>query len=97
MVLAHIHLYDGMAYLPSNQETDTVAWEYFGLQANLIESAFEMSEMCTNQTAEKCIIFGRQYEDDPRARLRAIMRNVIVNGGRFVPTDLKNKGPKPRS
>ena len=23
MVLAHIHLYDGMAYLPSNQETDT--------------------------------------------------------------------------
>ena len=39
MVLAHIHLYDGVDYLPTCAER--YATDIFGNQADIIESAFE--------------------------------------------------------
>jgi hypothetical protein len=38
-------------------------------------------------------LFGLQFAE-PKARLRAIMKNIIVNGGVFTPKDSKNKGPQ---
>ena len=98
MVLAHIHLYDGVKHMPSNGDTSSLAFKYFGKQGDLIETAFELCHMGTagGQIASECVEFGQQF-DDAKLRLRAIMKNLIANNGRFVPSDLKNKGPKPRA
>ena len=54
-------------------------------QCAMIESAFEGSEIgLPKDVLKKCHKFHYKY-DDPTKRLQAIMRNVIRNGGVFVP------------
>ena len=64
-------------------------------QRNLIESAFELNRMdegiygtkhiyAAEDAVDYAIEFGKQYED-PKERLRAIMKNIIKNNGQFCP------------
>jgi hypothetical protein len=50
-------------------------------QLGLIESAFECMAFDDAEAAEK---FGRRYHTEAR-RMRAIMENIVANGGEFVP------------
>jgi hypothetical protein len=99
MFLARIHLYDGVKNLfGPDPRRSTALW--FGKQmAEAIECAFELwvpnsklthgSPTYKLQTAAHQ--FGEQFKN-PKIRLRAIMKNIIVNNGIFDPTDLNNKG-----
>lgn len=70
MVLAHIHLYDGVEELPDNNDANEMAMALFP-QADLIEAVFEHpSDFQGNFST---------LEDKPR--LRAIMKNIIANKG----------------
>jgi len=60
-------------------------------QAGMIEAAFELAYSASAETAAlgrdtflACREFGEQF-DEPVDRLRAIMRNIIENGGTFRP------------
>ncbi len=81
--------------------TSTIAVYYTGItnrllqafppeQQWLIEDAFEMANMhgYIGGWTPRAIRFGEQY-DTPRKRLRAIMKNIIRNGGTFIPTVVK--------
>ena len=64
-------------------------------QMDMIESAFEQSEMYSYGGLDDApkyihdsIAFGDKYEDDTD-RLRAIMRNIIRNAGQFIPKKKK--------
>lgn len=54
----------------------------------LMECAFEQSDSFSTGQSEKhleaAIEFGERYEDD-KERLRAIMKNIIENNGKFKP------------
>lgn len=60
-------------------------------QIDLIECAFERSvfnrtvkNTFTTKRRDKAIEFGSRYLDD-KERLRAIMKNIVKNNGKFVP------------
>lgn len=58
-------------------------------QAVMIEQAFEgpFGYFCDEEfpmNLNSLAFFGK-YEEDPQARLAAIMQNIIDNGGKFVP------------
>jgi hypothetical protein len=102
IVLAHVHLYNGVNNLPDNIEG--YSRKVFGggdNHADLIETAFEAvpSEMgyyerLSDKTqGDLARVFGARHYD-PKRRLRAIMKNIIVNNGVFTPKDMKNKGPQ---
>lgn len=71
MLLAHVHLYDGMDYLPDNNDVSDITRELFGKMADAVEGDFEDP------------IALRLTKMEPKARLRAIMRKVIANGGTY--------------
>jgi hypothetical protein len=75
MVLAHRHLYGG-AGMPHNNDISDESRELFGARrADLIEDVFEFPEA-----------YGARFVSlEPKPRLRAIMRNIIRNGGTFKP------------
>lgn len=84
----------------SNREIIKAMKAYFSKRTlDLIEVAFECKDAnfefsngynqpVTNRVARNAIEFGKRYQD-PRARLRAIMRNLISNNGDFVPPPAK--------
>jgi hypothetical protein len=61
-------------------------------QQHLIESAFELTNMSNgpgrtqlpHESIDAAINFGAAY-DVPKARLRAIMKNIVKNDGEFRP------------
>ena len=62
-------------------------------QLSIIECAFELGDVnyadwrgakLSDKVQAKARAFGEAH-DDPKARLRAIMRNIIANRGEFVP------------
>ncbi|RJQ25016.1 hypothetical protein C4577_06435 [Candidatus Parcubacteria bacterium] len=65
-------------------------------QLDLIEAAFERDDLTidwqdsTSSSMEEAIEFGERYNDS-RERLRAIMKNIIKNNGKFVPNAKKTK------
>ena len=89
MVLAHLHLFDGIKILPGNYGTGDRATELFGTQGHLIEAAFECSNVSTeldndDPSVSAAIRFGSQYSNN-RRRMRAIMQNIVRNNGVFKP------------
>lgn len=72
---------------------DALAGVFSENQLALIETAFEMSfsyqNANTGEDAWNAIEFGRKYATE-KGRLRAIMNNIIANGGEFVPPAKKH-------
>ena len=59
--------------------------KYFTVpQLNLIEIAFEQTEIFKHPLKSKAIKFGEQYKH-PKSRLRAILNNILENNGVFKP------------
>lgn len=72
MVLGHIHLYDGEDCIPENDKSYNMAKKIFGVrQIEAIEKAFECPK---DQVLIKL---------EPKARLRAIMKQIITIDGVF--------------
>lgn len=72
MILGYIHLYDGNDCIPENDESYRMADKIFGIkQIREIESAFELP------------IDPALAKLEPKARLRAIMKQIIASDGVF--------------
>lgn len=54
-------------------------------QAAMIEAAFETTNVFTSMDASKAVAFGLQHQRSHKARLRAIMQNIVDNDGVFKP------------
>jgi hypothetical protein len=79
MVLAYVHLYDGVEKLPSNDDVSAMVFGFAGRsQGRAIEKAFEGGE-----TESLSAIIPLRKITDPKKRLRWIMKRIIANGGEF--------------
>lgn len=72
MLLAHVHLYDGMDHLPMNDDVSAITHTLFGEKmADAVEMDFEEPRS------------RRLARLEPKSRLNAIMRTIIANGGTY--------------
>lgn len=72
---------------PINYDARDKAAGIFGeINANRIEAAFECYNFSNNGVKEPTAKFGEAYKND-KDRLRAIMENIIVHDGEFVPAE----------
>jgi hypothetical protein len=97
IALAHVHLFDHETSL--SFDANRKACDIWGTDnANMIEAAFErwstfVPYPMSSADIAACYRFGNRFFN-PVNRLKAIMKNVIANNGKFVPTDLRNRGHK---
>lgn len=81
------YMFDSLHFDPSDTVVTETNKDIGKTNAELIESAFEMDPRHGGYSDEACCArdFGALFQYDDRARLRAIMRNVIENKGVFRP------------
>lgn len=94
LFLSHLRLYDGFTcnqirYEGNLEDIQSDALtEYFDQdQLNLIENAFEgctIKRVNNSYENEKAKEFGKKFSK-PKARLRAICKNILENDGTFIP------------
>jgi hypothetical protein len=88
MTLAHIHLYDGCGFIPTNEESEEKMLDLFGEDARRIERAFEKGLDRNTDTEIPAII-----NKDAKSRLRWIMKNIVTHNGVFTPFPKKERKP----
>ncbi len=85
--------YDGEKYICMGWQevADRLSEAFTQEQIQLIEDAFECAQLGTSYpSTEHAIRFGKRYTDN-KQRVRAIMKNIIRNGGEFIPPTRQGK------
>lgn len=92
------HNFRGVDLITADRSDSELEPIFGGKQLDMIESAFEGSDVqassggvgITINEYQRAIVFNQRYQDDAQ-RLTAIMRNIVRHDGTFVPPKLSRQ------